>query len=127
MIDPESEYSPLESFFEPPQLAPHFRMASFAVLLSACLSPARDLRVERNVEVEDVEDVEAFLGGVRVLSGELKDESTEGLFACSRFNEEREEDRLPDFGDKCVSSLVHLSSRSCCPTSLNSSPSLEVD
>jgi len=99
-------------------------MVSFAVLLSACLSPARDLRVERNVEVEDVE---TFLGGVRVASSELKDESIKGVLAGSRFNEEREEDRLADFGDKCVSSLVHLPSRSCRPLSLGSSLSVEVD
>lgn len=35
------------SFLSPPQLTPHFRIASLAELLSACLSAAFDLRVER--------------------------------------------------------------------------------
>ena len=40
------------SFFSEPQLTPHFRIASFAVLLMACLS--RDFRVWKKLEPEDV-------------------------------------------------------------------------
>ena len=32
-----------------PQLTPHLRIVSLAVLLSACLSPARDFSVWKNV------------------------------------------------------------------------------
>lgn len=38
----------MESLRKLPQLTPHLRMASFAVLLSACLSAALDLSVWKN-------------------------------------------------------------------------------
>ena len=50
-MSPSGASSPLVgvSFFRPPQLTPHLRIASFAVLLMACLS--RDLSVWKKFDV----------------------------------------------------------------------------
>jgi hypothetical protein len=41
------------SFFKPPQLTAHLRIVSFAVLLKACRSPARDFNVDRSEDCPD--------------------------------------------------------------------------
>lgn len=67
---------PFASFRNPPQLTPHFRIASLAVLLSACLSPARDFSVDKKeLGLEGVLWLELLLGVVVPGSGALLDES----------------------------------------------------
>jgi hypothetical protein len=89
---------PAESFISPVQLTPHFRIASFAVLLIACLS--RDLSVERKDAAVGLPliprtGVEGSLEG-------LGYSSTEFDFRCPRTDEGWEEN--PD-GFRYESSL----------------------
>jgi hypothetical protein len=100
----------LESFRKLAQFTPHFRMASFAVLLSACLSPARDFSVDRK-EFGDGEVLllALVLLGVEVVSGERAEESIDFDFPCSRC-EFWVELRCADCGERCIS--VYGSSRS---------------
>lgn len=89
---PPAEEPPSEflSFISPLQFALHFRIASFAVLLIACLS--RDLSVERNEDVVGLDpfgtDVEGSLEGLEYSSTEFDlvwphvDDDREGGWRC---------------------------------------------
>jgi len=90
---PAAEEPPSEeflSFISPVQFTPHFRIASFAVLLIACLS--RDLSVDRNDDVVGLDpfpsEVDGSLEGFEYSSTEFDlawphdDDDREGGWRC---------------------------------------------
>jgi hypothetical protein len=94
---------PLESLRKLAQFTPHFRIASLAVLLSACLSPARDLSVDRKeLGLEGVLVLLELLLGVGVAVLEGPSEESMDCDLRSLFDECDDDDRCADCGERCV-------------------------